>query len=680
MMVAAMTTRAIEMRAGRPRRWWQASIGRNLAAVPRTRTRRRLLLGPLLALVLLAVAVPAASAATSTKVDSEWTWTDYGPALRDVSCSAPGQCAAVGQRGMVLHSTAGGGDDSLAWSRIPIEFPDELDGVTCTASFCLAVSNQRTAPATYESKVYRSDDGGDHWSAGVALPTDGPTKTQSALALACQGATCYAVGPGGGVWLSSDGGRAWEGLELPAKPGAYDHVACPTAGVCVAAGGEEVGSSAVIEGATVTPVALPKKLAKGIGALACDSATRCTVADGLDDYASLDVPTKAWGAVRQFPKEAVVTSLSCPKANECVGLASPVALRTTSLTAGTWSHRPLGTAGAKALSCAGSDCVAIGEHAAWYSGSELGLDWDQVNEVAKFEVADCPAGVDGTCVAGADKTVGVTRSGGRLWKEPLSEYTGLNVLAVNCSGRSDCLFIGKTMTLFTKDLAAFTARHPTITDPMGSKAATCITKEICVGMNGGITYTTLDGAVTDWTQNAFPDVPGALACMTGRTAPAECVATTRDLLAFGTMTHDDGQISWHWRFADFEPSAELEGVGCSQDECTAVGKGGLIATSNGTDLRHWTEHILPTPTTPIGLRPEFKTVTCPADGVCLAGGIQPPKSLIVSTKDNFENWSADELEGIEGANPTVAGFGCETIDRCIAIGGTSIVGVRKPAP
>jgi photosystem II stability/assembly factor-like uncharacterized protein len=678
MMDAAMTTKAMEMRAGRPGRRWQASIRRNLAAVPGTRHLRRLLVGPLLALIVLALAAPAAGAG---QVPSEWTWTDYGPALRDVSCSAPGHCVAVGQRGMILRSAAGG-DDTVAWTRIPMEFPDELAGVTCVPSFCLAVTNRRTAPATYESKVFRSTDGGATWSAGVALPADGAAKTQSALSLACDsgGATCYAVGPAGGVWRSTDGGRDWEGLELPPKPGAYDHLACPAAGVCVAAGGAEVGSSAVIEGTAVTPVALPKKFGKGINALACDSATRCTVADGLIDYASLDLTDKTWGPVRQFPKKAEVTSLSCPAANECVGLATPVALRTKSLTAGAWSRRPLGTGSLKTIDCADGDCVAIGDHAAWYTGADLGLDWDQVNEVAKFEVADCPAGVDGTCVAGADKDVGVTRSGGRLWKEPLSEYTGLNVLAVNCSGKSECLFIGKSMTLFTKDLAAFTARHPTITDPMGSKAATCITKEICVGMNGGITYTTLDGAVTDWTQNAFPETPGALACMTGRTDPAQCVATTRELLAFGTMTHDDGQISWHWRFADFEPSAELAAVGCSKNQCTAVGKDGVIATSDGADLRHWTEHILPSPTTPIGLRPEFKSVVCPADGVCLAGGIQPPRSLIISTKDNWENWSSDELEGIEGANPTVAGFGCETIDRCIAIGGTSIVGVRKPTP
>jgi len=144
----------------------------------------RVLIGPLLALLLLACVAPAANAA---EVPSEWNWTDFGPSLRDVSCASPGHCVAVGQRGMVLYSKHAG-DDGLAWSRIPmIEFPQELDGVTCTTSFCLTVSNTREGSATFTSQVFRSTDGGATWSAGVALPPadagPGGAKTRTAIAL-----------------------------------------------------------------------------------------------------------------------------------------------------------------------------------------------------------------------------------------------------------------------------------------------------------------------------------------------------------------------------------------------------------------------------------------------------------------------------------------------------------------
>jgi photosystem II stability/assembly factor-like uncharacterized protein len=642
----------------------------------------RVLIGPLLALLLLACAAPAANAA---EVPSEWSWTDFGPSLRDVSCASPGHCVAVGQRGMVLYSKHTG-DDGLAWSRIPmIEFPVELDGVTCTTSFCLTVSNTREGSATFTSQVFRSTDGGATWSAGVALPPadagPGGAKTRTAIALACaaDGSSCYAVGTGGGIWRSVDGGISWSALDPPPGKAAYDHVDCPSAGVCVAAGGDDVGYSAVIEGTMVTPVELPAKFGKGVVALACDSATRCIGADGLGHYSLLDVAKKDWGAAKLFPKVKAVSAIACPQADSCVALSGPIALRTTALGAGTWKRRPIGSLGLGSLACTGTDCVAVGEHASWFTGSEIGFDWGRLNEVAKFDSVQCGGDLVKSCVAGGEKDIGVSRSGGELWSEPLSGYSGLDVKSINCTGFSECLFLGKTMTLFTQDLVSFAGRHPTITDPKGTDAQTCITKEICVGINEGVTYTTLDGAVTDWNQNAFPEKATSVACVHDRTAPAQCLATTREFLALGTMTHDDGKIRWNWRYTDADPAAALEAVACSPEgQCTAVGGGGTVLTSQGHDLMHWNELTLPSKIAPGEKRPLLKSVACPADGVCLAGGIHGADAIIASTKDNWADYAYEKIEGIEGAAPAIAGFGCESVDRCVAVGGTSLIGTRKP--
>ncbi|HEX4729849.1 MAG TPA: hypothetical protein VH299_01195 [Solirubrobacterales bacterium] len=645
--------------------------------MPRTGTLSRFVLGALLAVILVAAAAPAARAEV---VPSPWTWTDYGPALRDVSCSSPDDCVAVGQRGMVLRSTAAA-EDRLAWSRVPLEYPEELDGVTCTASFCLAVSNTRAVSATYTSKVFRSTDGGATWSAGIELPPAGPTKTRSALALACDGGgACYAVGPGGGVWRSLDQGSSWEALGLPEKPGSYDRVACPAVGTCVAAGGDTVGSSAVIEGTQVTAVDVPKKFGKGVLALACDSATRCTATDGLGHYSLLTIPSKTWSTPKLFPKAAPVSALSCPKAETCVGLSEGIAMRTTALSSATgeWHRRPIGSLNLGALDCVDDDCTAVGKAASWFDGSEVGFEWDRVNEVAKFDAIQCPAAFSGTCVAGGEKDIGVSRTGGKLWSLPLTGYSGLNVKSLNCTAKSECLFLGKTLTLFTKDLITFAERHPTTTDPKGTDAQTCVTKDICVGINEGVVYTTLDGAVTSWNENAFPDKATSVACVHGR-EPVECIATTREFLILGTMTHTDGEIRWHWRYTDADPPEALEAVGCSPGgQCTAVGGGGEILTSNGSDLMHWTEPIPPDLTEPVDLRPLLKSVACPADGECLAGGVHGPNAIILSTTDNWTDHSEEKIQGIEGAAPTITSFGCESADRCVAVGSTSLVGVRKP--
>jgi photosystem II stability/assembly factor-like uncharacterized protein len=578
---------------------------------------------------------------------------------------------------MVLRSTQGT-DDRLAWSRIPFNYPEELDGVACTKKFCLAVSNTRTNSATYVSKVFRSTDDGETWSDGVALPAAGPTKTRSALAVACAG-DCYAVGPGGGVWRSPDQGRSWDDLSLPPKPTSFNRVVCPDEDTCVAVGGDAVASSAVIDGAKVTAVDLPAGTGKGIKALACDTDKRCTATDGVGKYMSLSIPAKQWGKAKLFPKASAVSALSCPIEDVCVGLAGPVALRTTNLsaTAPEWQRRPVNTLNLDAIDCVWEACVAIGKAATWFASFDAGFGWSRYNEVAKFDAIQCPAGFDDTCVAGGEKDVGVSNTDGRLWSLPLNGYAGLNLKSVNCSGRSECLLLGKTMTLFTTDLTTFAERHATTTDPKGTDALTCVTKEICVGINEGVVYTTLDGAVSGWSQDGFPDKATSVACVRGRTDPVTCVATTREFLLLGTMTQEDGRVRWNWRATDADPEEGLEAVGCSPGgKCTAAGGGGEILWSDGTDLMHWKELILPNVVEPVEKRPLFKSVACPADGVCLVGGVHGPNAIIASTTNDWDDHSIDEIEGIEGAAPTIMAFGCQSADNCVAVGSTSLIGDR----
>jgi photosystem II stability/assembly factor-like uncharacterized protein len=629
---------------------------------------------------LLILPVCAASAAQAKEIPSPWTWTDYGPALRDVSCSSPGVCLAVGQRGVGLR-TDRGADIPLAWNKGVLTYPDELSGVSCARTFCLAVSNTRTSAATFVSRVYRSTDDGAKWSDVVALPAAGAVKTRSAVALACDPAgACYAVGPAGGVWRSPDQGRSWHALALPATPASYRRVACPAAGTCVAVGGEAAGSSAIIEATRVTRVALPASTGKGILGLACDRPTRCTATDGIGHFMSLSIPAKQWERAKLFPLAMAVSALACPIENVCVGLSeSGVALRTTSLSSptGDWRRRPLGTVNLEAITCAHTACVAVGKAGAWFASFDAGSEWSRVNEVGKFDAIQCSAAFRPTCIAGGEKDIGVSHSTGKLWSLPLSGTLGLDVKSVNCTGRSECLFLGKTLTLFTSNLVHFTPRHPASTGPGGTETLTCITKDLCVGINEGVVYTTLDGAVTSWTHNAFPAKASSVTCLPGRTDPAVCLATTPDFIMLGTMTQSAGEISWTWVTTDADPSQPLQAVGCSPGgRCTAVGAGGEVLTSARTNLMHWTERVLPSAAVPPADRPLLKSVACPADGVCLAGGIHGPDAIIASTTNSWADFSYDKIQGIEGAAPTIKSFGCETAKRCVAVGSTALVGVR----
>jgi photosystem II stability/assembly factor-like uncharacterized protein len=652
--------------------------------VQRPRTLLKAAPAAFLALLLLALAAPLAQA---KEVPSPWTFTEYGAPLRAISCSTPGDCVAVGQRGMVLRSTLGQ-DQPLAWSRIPMEYPEELDGVTCNRAFCLAVANTRLSDATYVSKVFRSDDDGATWSDGVALPPDGKAKTRSALGLACDGGgDCYAVGPDGGVWRSRDGGRAWSGLEIPAKPADYEKVACPRAGDCVTIGGEDkLESSATIEGDKVTAVDLPPKAGKAMLGLACDTASRCTATDGLGHYFSIELPGKKWGDLGTFPKEAPVSALSCSGKGVCVGFSGGVALRTTNLgEPGTeWRRRPLGTLGLKALDCVADACVATGEGAAWWEGFDDGYQWARVNEAAKFDAVDCPGGDwNDTCVAGGEHEIGLTTTGGKLWQEPLAGVTGLNIKAVNCTGAADCLLLGKTQALFTDNIYAagpedFEARTPTTVDPAGTDAQTCVTRELCVGVGEGVTYTSFDAAKTGWGQASFPERAGAVACVPGRTDPTVCVAATREFVLLGTMTKNGGKAKWDWRTTDADPHGTPEGVACSPGgQCTVVGTEGMILSSEGDGLMKWKELQLPENPPAEEVLPAFKSVACPADGHCLVGGKHGAKVVVATTDNDWADYSMQELQGVEGAEPTINAFGCDSLTHCVAVGATVLVATRK---
>ena len=279
------------------------------------------------AALLVTALIAGPSAADAKRVPSPWSWNDYGPALRDVSCSSPGVCVAVGQYGDVLRSTAGA-DNPLAWSRAASLTPtQELTGVVCVErgagglrhNFCLAVSNSTLREASFKSEVYRSTDHGATWSDGVELPKAGAVATQSAVALACDPVgACYAVGPDGGVWRSVDEGRSWQALpNLPG--GSYDRVACPAEGTCVAVG----GASAVIQDTNVTEAKLPPK-AGSLLAVACDTATRCVATDRTRSYTLMDpIDKKAWGPLvtLPLPKGTISpSSLACPMENVCVGV------------------------------------------------------------------------------------------------------------------------------------------------------------------------------------------------------------------------------------------------------------------------------------------------------------------------------------------------------------------------
>jgi len=618
----------------------------------------------------------------------------------DVSCASASRCVAVGQQGRILRTT-GDAAAPLAWASVGLTDPQILSSVTCTGSRCLAVSTDRKIPATAVSQVFRSTDAGATWTAQDPLPPatlPGKTtrKTRSAYAIACDpggGPVCYAAGITGGVWRSANGGVDWSPLDLDAA-GSYTRLACAAANRCVAVAGQDVASPttptiAVLSGTTVdTSVQAPGAVAAGT-AVACDTATRCMVTGAAGQYALLSLPGKTWSAVQTFPTKAkvppTVVDLTCSAANTCDALATGIVLRTTSLSPSgtTWQRRPTGDAipfNLKALSCAGTACVAAGDAATWFASGDLGFSWDAVNRVPAMDAVTCP--VAGTCVGGGSDSVGVSRSDGALWSTPLYKDTGLDTKSVTCFDATTCFLFGRTGVLSTTDLRSFDGLFPPTSSPAGVSDGECLTQALCVGVSEGATFTTLDGAKSPWSQTSFPPaMPAAAACLPG-SDPVTCLATTADgYVLRGTLTLDGNRPRWSWIYTTADADSALAGIGCSPApvSCTAVGKAGEIWISDPADptLMTWTQRQLLDDRI-VDDRADFTAVTCPASGVCLIAGAHGGQPAIATTTDNWKTYTYDEPPTVIGAAPTIKGATCITVDRCVVVGTTTLTGQRSP--
>jgi hypothetical protein len=648
----------------------------------------------------------AATAQAEPPVPSPWTFTNYAPLLNDVSCASATTCVAVGQQGMILRST---GDPAapLAWADVGLTDPETLASVTCTGTRCLAVSSDRKIPATAKSRVFRSTDSGATWTSSGVLPElklPGKTTrtTRSASAIACDpgGApVCYAAGFTGGVWRSADGGVNWKPLDVDAA-GSYTKVACAAQGRCVAVAGADLASPAtpsiaVLSGTSVDTIKPPAPEPKWSSALgvACDSATRCLVTSAAGSYATLSLPDKAWGAVQTLPAKAkasppTITDLSCPSANTCIGLATGLVLRTTNLSSSSdtsWQRRPNGDAipfSLKAISCAQSPCVTVGAGATWFASADLGFNWGAVNLVPELDGVTCAGTAPGTCVGAGKDSVGVGRADGTLWTAPVYKHSGLDTKWVGCFDAAGCMQIGRTGALATTDLRVFDGLFPPTFDVAGVSAADCLNATLCVAVVGGATLTSLDGSKTVWSQTSFPPVlPAAMDCVPGKTDPVTCFATTADgYVLRGTMTLTD-KPRWDWVYTTADADSALAAIASSPApvSCTATGKAGEIWVSDPADptVMNWHQRQLLDKLL-IDDRPDFATVTCPASGVCLAGGEHGGLAAVATTADNWKTYTYDEVPALINGPLTMTAANCETLDRCLVAGSTVLVGTRSP--
>jgi photosystem II stability/assembly factor-like uncharacterized protein len=209
----------------------------------------------------LTLATDGSTVWSATTLDGGATWTRGGTlppgftGASDLSCPGSQSCLVAGYVPSGPGHGAGAVDTTLdggaTWQ--PATVPAGLgllhdvacaDALTCVAGGTLSTTDTGLAPA--KSALLTSTDGGRTFGAPRS-----PASIDDVFGVACQAARrCVAVGtvwaptnpptPAAGTVTSADSGTTWRATRSRFVPLGLDAVDCPTAGRCVAVGGDLV--------------------------------------------------------------------------------------------------------------------------------------------------------------------------------------------------------------------------------------------------------------------------------------------------------------------------------------------------------------------------------------------------------------------------------------------------------
>ncbi len=317
------------------------------------------------------------------------------------------------------------------------------------------------APVTYAQGAHSPSRSGV-WR----LQTSGVSVRLSAVACPTA-ATCYAVGDGGAIVATTNGGSTWS---AQASGATFDlhGIACTDASTCTAVGNQGVIVVTTDGGATW---ANRTQHSGALETVACPQAGTCYVGG---DFAALKTVDggRTWATLPRNPTPPFY-GLACPIVSVCYAVGPVHVIEKTSDGGATWTSQsnPLGSISyltiLNAVACRDtSTCTLVGQYGSLLTTRDGGATWalqahqTTVPSDALYGIA-CPSG--GVCVvAGTDGVRRATGGAGqRVWTSPDRSHA-LNAIA--CGGGTACVAVGAAGTIVaTSDGAGVAAAPVTIT-------------------------------------------------------------------------------------------------------------------------------------------------------------------------------------------------------------------------
>ena len=437
--------------------------------------------------------------------------------------------------------------------------------------------------------------------------------------MACPDAsTCFAVGQGGEIVVTSNGGTTWTGQTAPITDDLLFGITCMTALACTTVGsdggslpafGQSVAFTTTDGGTTWVNGAVPS--GPFLDAVACLSADQCvagggsfsgrlvgaalTTSDGGASWVSATVPS---------PGIDRLTSVSCPSSEDCFAVGNGTiateggAIVATTDGGSTWTTQPMpaDVYGLVAVSCPTTlRCTAFGlnlsQSLVVIGTSNGGATWtDQSTQVGTVPWGlSCPSVLDCYAVGeGAsydDAAVYSTTDGGLHWTEKdLASGVSPVSLSITCPTAIKCIVIeaestspGAAEFVTTDGWSSFQSLAPVgvASSDYEQSSIDCPSTTRCYLADGG-GYVSVDGGMT-WATETLPS---------GTSISGISCASVDDCRAVGDFQEPDAVIATadggvHWAVQTVVPSgAVLEWISCGTTErCIAtgetVGSGGI---------------------------------------------------------------------------------------------------------
>jgi photosystem II stability/assembly factor-like uncharacterized protein len=468
--------------------------------------------------LLLGIACPSTSVCFAVGSGSVYgtkdggvTWaaeTAPAPAVKwffGISCSNTITCIAVGEgqsnEGYFIKTT-----DGINWSA-PALLSTRFSGVSCpTTTLCFATDSG------IPGRVFRTTDFGATWTISFNLANDpqaGGTGPFRSIACPSSG-VCYAAGDAGLVATTTDAGVNWRTDDVPttATPTGVlglTGISCPSVSTCYASSASNIlytadygGTWAVQFGGVQTLP--PGYSAAGYAGLSCPTITTCFAVGNKGIITGTTTAGAAWTRPLPAGPTTLVSGMSCTSNSDCYAVTSNSVLVTHN-GGSTWSSQVTpGTDHLLAISCpAANTCFAAGWPGTIYFTGDGGTTWTAQahsfygSDNTFFGVSCASATV---CVVVGSQGIVLSTTNGNTWAAETSGTTQ-TLISVSCPNSSSCVAVGNSGLTMTRSGGAWQARASGTTNHL--RGVNCPSTSVCyaVGWAGTVLVTQNGGA--SWT-------------------------------------------------------------------------------------------------------------------------------------------------------------------------------------